>query len=128
MIITGLKAGDHIIDAKPEEAKTYKGNHIDNIIVNGRLETRLWLEGVGYKETRTISSDEFIVMKMTAEDDYKIMTVAFKLHAVIEGDRDRTALLIANRRELVDEVNTISLTAFDARHPHLAPVKEADKK
>lgn len=128
MVITGLKAGDHIIDATPKEPKTYKVNHIDNIIVNGRLEARLWLEGVGYKETRTISSDEFIVMKMTAEDNYSIMTVAFKLRAVIEGDRDRTALLIANRRELVNEVNTISLTAFDAKHPHLAPAKETNKK
>ncbi len=127
MIITGLKVDDYLIDAKSKEANTYKIKHIDNIIVNGRLEARLWLEGVRYKETRTISSDEFIVMKMTAEDGYNIMTVAFKPLAVIEADRDRTALLIANRRELA-EVNTISLAAFDHKNPHLAPYKETDKK
>lgn len=129
MIITGVKAGDYVQDMDSlDEIKIYKVNHIDSMVVAGRLEVRLWLEGKGFKETRTITSDEFVVMRIIGEigeNDYKIMTIVSRGHANTEIARERTAVIIANRRDQVgeDEVNTISLPAFDKKHPHLAPYK-----
>lgn len=123
MIITGLRADDSIIDGTPTEPKTYKVKHIDNIIVDGRLEVRFWMEGEGFKETRTISSDEVVVLKISDEGDYKTMIVVSRDQKSMEAEREGTALVIATRRHLVDKVNTINLDAFDKKYGTQPPYK-----
>lgn len=124
--MTGVKPNDYVLDASSENIKTYKINHIDNIIVAGRLEVQLWLEGEGFKETRTISSDEVVVMRMIKEKDYRVITIVSRGPANEEVARGRTATIIANRRCKLGEgeVNTIDLGAFDKKYPHLAPYKQ----
>jgi len=122
-MITGVKADDYVQVATGEEIKVYKVNRIDTIVIAGRLEVKLRLEG--FKVCRTITSDEFVVMRIVEQDGYKIMTIVSRGPGNTEVAREQTAIIIANRRDKVgeDEVNTIDLGAFDKKHPQLAPLK-----
>lgn len=126
MIQPGVSAEDYIVDVtSKDKPRTYKIKHIDNVIVEGRMCTRFGLKGEGFRETRTISADEFIVLRIIEHDaNFKIMTILFP-YVWARSNHNNSIRVVASSRDLV-EVNTIDLRAYDKRFPVAKPFKKRE--
>lgn len=124
VIKAGVKAGDYIIDATQGEPKTYKIESVGNIIVNGTMVVMIKLETGEEEDTKTLCSDSFHAMHIVEKEGRRTLTIVAKGEGNRGTDRERSRLLVANRRGKVSSVNTVDLTAFDAEYPHLAPHTE----